>query len=175
MILGLDISTSITGATIIDEKGNVVLNEAWELKKFNNHYEKAQFVRSQIARLLALHLIDKVYIEESLQAFRPGYSSAKTLLTLAKFNGTVSWLIYDILGIEPEYISAASARKACGIKIPRGLKAKQVVMEHMLDKEPWFVVEYTHHGNPKPKCFDKADSFVIAKAGFLRCRETKKQ
>lgn len=176
MILGLDISTSITGVTIIDENGKVILNDAWQLKKLDSFYNKVNFVRDKIGELQVFHTLDiqEIWIEESLQAFRPGYSSAKTLLTLAKFNGIVSWLLRDAFGIEPQYISAASARKECGIKIPRGTKAKQVVMEHMLDKEGWFVVEYTHHGNPKPKYFDMADSFVIAKAGFLRCQKGKK-
>ena len=38
------------------------------------------------------HDIQKIFIEENLQAFRPGFSSAKTLLTLARFNGIVSYL-----------------------------------------------------------------------------------
>ena len=36
MILGLDISTSITGATILDKDGNVIYNEAWDLKKIKD-------------------------------------------------------------------------------------------------------------------------------------------
>ena len=43
---------------------------------------------------------------------------------------------------------------------------KQVVLEHLLDNEPAFSIEYTKHGNPKPDSFDKADAIVIAKAGW---------
>ena len=39
MILGLDISTSITGATIIDDKGNIVFCEAWDTRKLKNFFE----------------------------------------------------------------------------------------------------------------------------------------
>ena len=39
MILGLDISTSITGATVIDDKGNVVLCEAWDTRKIKGFFE----------------------------------------------------------------------------------------------------------------------------------------
>ena len=98
--------------------------------------------------------------------FRAGFSSAKTLTLLSKFNGVVSWLCYDVFGIPPEYDSASSARKQAGIKVPRGQKAKQVVLEHLLNNEPAFKIEYTKHGNPKPESYDLADAIVIAKAGW---------
>ena len=64
------------------------------------------------------------------------------------------------------YVAATTARKSCGIKIPRGSKAKQVVLEHLLDSEPAFSIEYTRQGNPKPDSYDRADSIIIAKAGY---------
>ena len=73
--------------------------------------------------------------------------------------------------IEPKFIGASSARSKLGIKVPRGQKAKQVVLEHLLETEPAFKVEYTRHGNPKPNTYDKADSYVVAKAAFLGYRE----
>jgi hypothetical protein len=54
----------------------------------------------------------------------------------------------------------------CGIKVPRGNKAKAVVLQHVIDTEPSFVFEETKHGNPKPDTYDRADSLIIAKAGF---------
>ena len=174
MICGLDISTSITGVTILDKSGKIIHNEAWDLRKFKDFFRKAKFIRSQITILSSKYEeIEEVYIEQSLQSFRSGFSSAKTLSTLSRFNGVVSWLIYEHTGVVPEYLSAASARKACGIKIKRGEKAKQKVVEFLLDKEPQFVVEYTKYGNFKPECFDKADSIVIAKAGYL-CQQNRK-
>jgi hypothetical protein len=98
--------------------------------------------------------------------FRSGFSSAKTLSTLSSFNGVVSYLCYRELGLKPEHIAATSARKACGITIPKGQKAKEVVVQFLLDNEPHFVVEYTKSGNIKPQYYDIADSIVIAKAGW---------
>lgn len=175
MILGLDISTSITGVTILDYDANVLVNEAWNFKKCKTFFEKVKMADDKLAEIYSRSNIEieRVCIEQSLQAFRPGYSSAKTLLTLAKFNGILSWLVYETFGIEATYIAATSARKTCGINVPKGQKAKQVVMQHMLDNEPWFVIEYTHHGNPKPEYFDRADSYVVAKAGLLLCQQNK--
>jgi len=78
----------------------------------------------------------------------------------------VSWLLFETFEIRPEYIGATSARKQMGIKVPRGQKAKQVVLEYLLKTEPAFKIEYTRHGNPKPESYDRADAIVIAHAGF---------
>mgnify|MGYP003643170385 FL=1 len=170
MILGLDISTSITGVTILDESGEVVLNEAWDTRKFKNFFQKSKFVEEQIKKLD--YPIQKIYIEQSLQSFRSGFSSAKTLSTLSRFNGVVSWLAYRNLRVEPQYMAATSARKLCGIKIPKGTKAKKVVIKYVVDNVPDVLIEYTKHGNPRPECFDKADSWVIARAGWYECQLT---
>ena len=172
MILGLDISTSITGVTIISKDNEILLNEAWDLRKYKNFFDKANFVNEQITKLAkeARFDIRNIFIEQSLQSFRSGFSSAKTLSTLSRFNGVVSWMTYKEFGIEPQYIAATSARKLCGIKVPRGIKAKQFVMNYLIENEPNFAIEYTKFGNPKPEYYDRADSLVIARAGLQEIR-----
>ena len=174
MFLGLDISTSITGATLVDDIGQVLYCEAWDTRNKNHFpdlWDKANFIKGRLLDLKAMFVIERVFIEQSLQAFRPGFSSAKTLLTLASFNGIVSYICQDQLGIKPEYIGASTARKSNGIKIPRGEKAKKVVLQHVLDNESDFVVEYTKQGNPKPGSYDRADSLIIARAGYNLWKE----
>ena len=54
MILGLDVSTSITGATILDKKGNIVLCQAWDLRNKKNYkdvIDKAEAMKNQIEEL----------------------------------------------------------------------------------------------------------------------------
>tara|TARA_Y100001937_G_scaffold12018_1_gene15098 strand:- start:118 stop:645 length:528 start_codon:yes stop_codon:yes gene_type:complete len=168
MILGLDVSTSITGYTIVDN-GKIILNGAWDTRKYKNFFDKVVHVKDGLDKIRKEYgtRITAVYIEQSLQSFRSGFSSAKTLSTLSRFNGIVSWLVFDKYKIQPEYIAATSARKLCGIKVSRGQKAKQVVLNFLLDNEPSFVIEYTRNGNPKPESYDKADSIVIARAGAI--------
>ena len=178
MILGLDISTSIVGVTIVDGDNNIVLNTSWDLRNKNHYpslFHKAYEVEKQLKRIASIYIyaIEEIYIEKSLQTFRSGFSSAQTLSTLASFNGIVSWMCYQMFGKVPEYVSASSARKLCGIKVPRGQKAKQVVLQFLLDNEPNFTIEYTRNNNPKPNSYDKADSLIIAKAGFLLCQQKK--
>ena len=83
------------------------------------------------------------------------------------FNGIVSWLVYEMFEIEPQYVSASSARKKSGIQVKKGQKAKEVVLEHLLEHEPAFKIQYTKHGNPVAGSYDKADAIVVAKAGYV--------
>ena len=168
MILGLDISTSITGITLLDDNGEVRVMNAIDTRKYKNFFQKAEAVKKVLTDLSNSYKVEEIFIEQSLQSFRSGFSSAKTLSTLSRFNGIVSWMCYSLWSLEPQYLAATSARKLCGIKIPKGEKAKPVVLQYVLDNEPTFVVEYTKHGNPKPDSFDRADSWVIAKAGFFQ-------
>ena len=130
MILGLDISTSITGATVLDEHGKVLMCEHWDTRnknKYEDLFAKAAQIRLELLKIQHYYKIKEIFIEQSLQSFRSGFSSAHTLSTLSRFNGIVSWLCFRGFKIKPEYISATSARKLCGIKVPRGEKAKEIV------------------------------------------------
>ena len=182
MILGLDISTSITGVTIVDDYGKIVHSEYWDLRKYKDFFDKSLEAN---VRITDLHrqfgywqingYIKHIYIEQSLQSFRSGFSSAKTLSTLSRFNGIISWLCYDLFKIKPEYIAASSARKLNGITIPRGEKAKEVVLQYLLDNEAGFEVEYTKYGNVKAHYYDISDSIIIARAGLKKVMDDKEE
>jgi len=178
MIIGFDISTSITGVAIVAE-GELVYYDSIDFRKYKDVFDKTVAFKEKLLDIYEMYQLDNeshwgnsdypiehIYIEQSLHMFMGGKSSAKTLSTLTRFNGIVSWLIYELFEIKPKFIGATSARKQAGIKVPRGQKAKQVVLQHLLDNEPAFKIEYTKHGNPKPDSFDKADAIVIAKAGY---------
>lgn len=172
MILGLDISTSITGYAIVDEDGKIVEVGNWDTRnknKFPDLFAKVLFIKEQLTELD--YPIDHIYIEPALNMFMMGRSSSHTISTLIKFNGIVSWLCYSEFGIKPEFIPAISARKKCGITIKRGEKAKEKVMKYFLDNEPNFIVEYTKNGNPKPQYYDRADALVMARAGAQCLKE----
>ena len=166
MILGLDISTSITGYTILDYEGNILACDHIDLRKEKDFFKKIQIVNSRLEMINDLYQIERVYVEQSLQSFRSGFSSAQTLSLLSKINGIVSWLCYNLFG-EPEYVAATSARKLCGIKVPKGQKAKAVSLQFVIDNVPGFEIQYTRHGNPKAGYTDRSDSYVIARAGWL--------
>lgn len=174
MILGLDISSSIIGYTILDDNGDLVECECIRLERFKDFFIKVKNAKNKLLEIASKYKIKDVYIEESLQAFTTGKSSAMTIQVLSKMNGTISWLCYEIFETIPQYISSGTARKFCQIKIPRSEKAKPVVLSFVIDNEPKFTIEFTAKGNPVPGSFDRADSYVITKAGKILCQMNKK-
>ena len=173
MILGIDVSTSITGFAVVDNEGKIVLSEACDLRKYKDFFSKCVAIREHILDICDKHCailngkgIEHIYIEQPFTFFNSGGSSGKTMAVLQRFNGVVSWMIYECFEIQPHYLGATQARKLVGIKVPRGQKAKLVVMEHLLSTDPCFKIKRTHKGNPKPQEFDRADALVIARAGL---------
>ena len=165
--LGLDISTSITGATVMEE-GKIIETFIWDTRnkrKFKTFYQKAKFVKENILTIKQKYDINNIYIEQSLHSFRSGFSSAQTLSTLSRFNGVVSWFCFEIFEIQPQMIAATSARKQAGVVIKRGENAKEKVLQFVLDNFSQIDIQYTKHGNPKPGMYDLCDSIIIAIAG----------
>ena len=178
--LGVDISTSITGFAVVAD-GVLVYYDSIDLRKHKGFFAKTLVIKEKILDIYEMYQcnqepgemtgnsaypIERIYIEQSLHMFMGGKSSAKTLSTLTRFNGVVSWLLYELFEIEPQFIGASTARKHAGIKVPRGQKAKEVVLDYLLKNEESFSIEYTNRGNPKPASYDRADSFIIAKACY---------
>ena len=179
MILGIDISTSITGFSIVGDQ-KLLHYGSVDLRKHDDLVDKANFLKEHLEDYFEAYQLDNdsgwggsrfpitnIYIEQPLHMFMKGKSSASTLSKLMRFNGIVSYIVYELFEIKPQYIAATTARKQCGIKVKRGEKAKEVVLEHLLTNESAFKIEYTRFGNPKPESYDRADAIVIAKAGAI--------
>lgn len=163
MILGLDVSTSIIGVCVLQDD-KIVKTDYIDLRKTTGLLYKAQVVEDYIINTLQKEKIKHIFIEQAFTFFRQGGSTAKTMATLQNFNGVVSWLCFKLLELEPQYITPLSARSKCGIKVPRGKKAKDVVMEHFLESQE-FPIEYTRYNNVQKYCYDIADAVIVAKAG----------
>jgi len=180
MILGLDVSTSCTGWCIMDSESKFIQMGYIELSKTNTMFEKANVVHIILEKLREEFDITDVSIEENLQAFRPGFSSAKTLMTLARFNGVVSYLCEQIFGLEPKFVNVNVARKKVGLKIIRRSKGGAPTKHQVLDwvtkqlKETDYTwpVKALKSGPRKGTvvfesgCYDMADAFVIATAAI---------
>lgn len=175
MILGIDISTSITGFCVFDDLGNPIEISHVNLKKAGSFFDKVKEVKAHLGKLMKKHSFKSVVVEESMQAFSSGASSAKTLFTLAKFNGIVQWLCLEQFGIEAESLNVSTARKHAGIKIDRKSKknTKEQVLEQVMAISPSTFVwpERALKSGPRKGvivkeacCFDMADAYVIAKA-----------
>jgi len=163
MILGLDVSTSIIGVCLLEDD-KIIKADYIDLRKVTGLLHKAKVVEDYIDNNLKEVKIEHIFIEQALMFFRRGGSTAKTMAILQNFNGVVSWLCFKQLELEPQYVTPISARSKCGIKVPRGKKAKEVVMEHFLESKE-FPIDYTRYGNVQKYCYDMADAVVVARAG----------
>ena len=130
MILGLDVSTSSTGWAVLDNNGKLIEMGCFPLTKFESFFDKATAVNLGLLEVKKKYPdISKMSIEEPLQGFRRGLSSAKTLLTLARFNGIIGWQAYVVFGFEPIFISCTAARKDLNITIIKTRDTKDQIME----------------------------------------------
>ena len=67
MILGLDISTTIIGIALIDNQGNLIVSDHWDISKQETLFEKAELVGSLMWELKTNHKIDYVFVETALK------------------------------------------------------------------------------------------------------------
>jgi len=172
MILGLDISTSVVGLSIINEDKELILCNAMKFKANSELEFRAEFLTQSIKALETTYRIQHVFIEQPFIAFSGGKTTAVTMSKLQRFNGMCCYGIYSVFGDSPTLIQANKARGLVGIKVKRGEKAKEKALKWVEEEyQKEFTYELTSHGNPKPGTYDMADSLVIARAGLELLRQ----
>jgi len=172
--LGLDLSTSICGYTILDQYGSIIVMSHIDLTKVKGElWDKVDVMKKEIKKLKETYPIEHVFIEEPLSKFRRGKSNAHTIGLLMRFNGIVSYLIHQELGLTPEYYPVSHARKLCGVillpkKKSKGKDHKQQTFEQMAKRDHFVghVWPQKRTGKLKDYCYDEMDSFVVAFAGY---------
>lgn len=149
------------------------------LKKVDGLFNKVDDVVPRIAGIIAENAISKCYIEESVQMFTPGMSSAHTILTLAKFNALVTFHVRNQLTDKNTiYVKPLEARQTCGVILTTKAKAGG-----LSQKEQTFLAltstggllskvsfPLTKTGKQRPENYDRSDAFVIAYHGATKCR-----
>ena len=174
MILSLDISTSCTGYCVFDNNGCLIKSSEIILDKEKNFFKKVEIVENILTLVSKEYQIKNVAIEESLQSFRPGLSSAKTLFTLSKFNGIVQYICFK-LDMNIHTYNVNTARRLVGIKIDRKSKkkTKEQVVEQVFNKmqDKINLPKKVLKSGPRKglevyqSCaYDIADAYVIGKA-----------
>jgi len=174
--IGLDISTSIIGICFLDNNYNLINLQAINLKKIKCIFEKSLIVKNELNNIKSnYNILDNVEIsiEEAFQSFSKGFSSAKTLSQLNRFNGIVSYLTYEVFNKIPEYINVNSARKSLGIKLDRksSKNTKEQVFEWVKKEITFNWPEKTLKSGPNKglvkndeSCYDMSDAYVICRA-----------
>ena len=98
------------------------------------------------------------------------------MATLQRFNGMCCYVVNIVFEMEAELINPTSARSKIGIKVPRGIPAKEkknFIIERMSEKfGEDFSYNMTRHGNPQPGTDDRADALVVALGGPILLDDT---
>lgn len=197
-ILGLDVSTKTIGMALFESDGKLLelTHITPKIKplpdnKLEELFKKVDAFERLLTRYMDLD-IDKVIIEEPLLNSNNVY----TVGTLLRFNGMISKVVDDVLGVVPEFISSYDSRayafpellairthdKTGKPYIEKDLKnkkpvlfgaypwevdKKQVIWDKVADREPQIVWEYNKHNLLKKENFDMTDAYT-AVIGYMR-------
>lgn len=180
MILGFDLSTSVCGICILTKDGSIEYLDYYKFKS-DNLIEKGNELNNLINELFEKYPISNYFVEERLEAFQQGKTTASTIGKLAAINFLSQYIIN---GKGAKY-AAINVNHARGLvfagfhKIARSIKDKKqkdIVFEMVLKTigEHRFPKETKKRGKFKgqevfvDEANDMADAWVIAKAGFIK-------
>lgn len=171
MYLGLDISTTAIGVCVLNNRGEVHYSDVIVFQKNENYYDKLLKFENYITNsVMQKWIFRKVFVEKPLIIMGGNSSnptSAHILSLLNRFNGSICWICFKNLHVEPDYLDVRSARKKIGVTVPRGYDAKEVCAKYLLDKKVPLVLEYTKTGKVRKTSYDKSDAMVICLAGYI--------
>lgn len=197
-VMGLDISTKTIGMALFDINGKLVELTHFTPKikpqpenKLEELFRKVDAFERVLTRYVELD-IQKVIIEEPLL----NSNNVRTVATLLKFNGMISKIVDEVLGVTPDFISSYDARafafpelmairtvdkkgqpykeKELKDKKPVlfggyswDVDKKQIIWDKVADREPQIVWEYDKNMRLKKENFDMTDSYACG-LGFMR-------
>lgn len=182
MIVGLDVSTSVIGISWFSDGGEFRESSHIELTKIEDFYDKCNSFKERFTELCGERNVTRIYVEDKLGGFTMGRTTSQTIMKLAAFNSTVSFIALEITGIRPVHIHPSTIKsimKNEGLIIPAGVVGefkKKFVLDWVSKREEHFKVDLTKNGTPKKYMFDRADSYCIAYSGYKKfvCDETKR-
>ena len=143
MILGIDISTSITGFAGVAE-GEIVFYDSVDLRKYKNLFEKAERIKEAIFNIFdnyqfdrdsnhwieidqdAENKINHIYIEQSLHMFMGGKSSAKTCQLLRALMASFPGLFTKCLAWSPNSSVLRQPASMPALKFREGKKQNKL-------------------------------------------------
>ena len=196
-VLGLDVSTKTIGIALFEENGKLLelTHITPKIKpeptnKLELLFRKVDAFEKLLTRYMELD-IDRVIIEEPLLNSNNVY----TVGTLLKFNGMVSKVVDDVLGVIPEFISSYDSRANAFPELmsirthdkkgepkekelekkrpvlfggyPWDVDKKQIVWDKVAEREPHIVWLYDKNLKLKKENFDQTDAYA-AVLGYMR-------
>jgi len=200
-ILGLDVSTKTIGMALFEEDGKLLelTHITPKIKpqpenKLEELFKKVDAFEKLLTRYMDLE-IEKVVIEEPLLNSNNVY----TVGTLLRFNGMISKVVDDVLGVVPEFITSYDSRayaypelmairthdkkgeayKEKDLKTKKpvlfgayawDVDKKQIIWEHVAKLEPQITWQYTKKQTLKKENFDMSDSYTCVR-GYMKSKK----
>jgi len=177
-VLGLDISTKTIGWALFDIQSKELLELTHFSPKIKPKPEdKLTEMMAKVDQFKEKMVdytnvgITKVIIEEPLI----NSNNIRTVAVLMRYNSFITRVIYDVLGILPEYISTYDSRKFAfptlyapnskGKKVlfgghDKGCDKKHIVWEQVSTREPHLTWMYTRNNTLKKENYDMCDAYA---------------
>lgn len=178
MLLGLDVSTKCIGISLFTTDGELLelthispKTKPLPTSKTEELMKKADIFGDFIKKYDGMN-IKYVVIEEPLLRS----NNVNTVGTLLRFNGMVTKICYDQLGVVPEFVSSYDARKyafpelmqpnAKGKKVLFGgydkdVDKKQVIWKLVSEREPDMKWQKDKNDNIKKEAYDSSDAYTV--------------
>jgi hypothetical protein len=176
-VLGLDVSTKTIGWALFDISTKNLLElthiSPTPKPKVDDKIEelilKSHIFKNKLESYVGMG-ITTVIIEEPLL----NSNNIRTVQTLLRFNSFVCKVIYDTLGIVPEFISTYNSRKFAFPELvqendkgkhvlfgglPKDIDKKMLVWEKVAKREPQIQWLYTKNNTLKKENFDQTDAY----------------
>lgn len=180
LVLGLDVSTKTIGVALFEVDGELLelTHISPKVKplpptKTEELIKKADIFGVFIDKYVGMN-IKHVVIEEPLLRS----NNVNTVGTLLRFNGMVTKICYDKLGVVPEYISTYEARKNAFPELmqlnkkgdntvlfggyDKDTDKKQVIWDKVNARESNITWLKDKNGELKKENFDMSDSYTVA-------------
>lgn len=176
-VLGLDVSSKTIGWALFEiQSGSLLeLTHISPVPKPKEEYKiKELLLKSDIFKTKLEQYkgfgITKVIIEEPLL----NSNNINTVQTLMRFNSFVCKVIYDTLGIVPEFISTYNSRKFAFPELvqpndkgkhvlfgglPKDIDKKMIIWDKVAKLEPQIQWQYTRNNTLKKENFDQTDAY----------------
>jgi hypothetical protein len=184
-VLGLDVSTRTIGWALFDIQTEQLLElthispvpKPKEEDKMKELLLKSEIFKSKLIQYKELG-ITKVIIEEPLLNSNNVY----TIQTLLRFNSFICKLIFDELGIVPNFISTYNSRKTAFPNLvqqndkgkfvlfggyPKDCDKKQIIWDLVAKREPQIQWLYTKNNTLKKENYDQSDAYCCV-LGYMK-------
>lgn len=162
-IIGLDASTSCTGLSVCED-GKIIFASFVDTSKLVTNKEKCFHIIETFQ--IQFEAANVINLEAALGAFSFGFTSAKTIVLLARFNGILEYILSEKFpNVKINLINVNTVRKnvfgRCRIK---GIKSKpfvQMELEKLIPDLHKFDIK-NKRGMPDKRNADIYDAIVLA-------------